>query len=95
MSHFPTTTTATPTPQPCSKGEWSEVEIPLSRFLLTWKGKVVEEVVELNAKRITSVGISLAGGDQLQPHGSYQLGLDWIAARNTRIHQPDEERREE
>lgn len=23
-----------------SKGEWTEVEIPLSRFLLTWKGKV-------------------------------------------------------
>jgi hypothetical protein len=51
----------------CSKGEWSEVEIPLSRFLLTWRGKVVEEVVELNAKRITTLGISLAGGDQLQP----------------------------
>ena len=42
------------------------MEIPLSRFLLTWKGKLVEEVVELNAKRITSLGISLAGGDQLQ-----------------------------
>lgn len=24
----------------CRKGEWTEVEIPLSRFLLTWKGKV-------------------------------------------------------
>ena len=50
----------------CSKGEWSEVEVPLSRFMLTWKGRVVEEVVELNAKRITSLGISLAGGEQLQ-----------------------------
>jgi hypothetical protein len=38
----------------------------MHRFLLTWKGKVVEEVVELNAKRITSLGISLAGGEQLQ-----------------------------
>ena len=37
-----------PAPPPCSKGEWSEVEIPLSRFLLTWKGKVVEEVVEVS-----------------------------------------------
>ena len=27
----------------------------------------MEEVVELNAKRITTLGISLAGGDQLQP----------------------------
>ncbi|PSC70312.1 putative complex I intermediate-associated 30 [Micractinium conductrix] len=71
------------------KGEWSEVEIPLSRFLLTWKGKVVEEVVELNSKRITTLGISLAGGDQLQPQGQYGLGLDWIAARNTRTHDYD------
>jgi hypothetical protein len=59
--------TCSPPPAVCSKGEWSEVEIPLSRFLLTWRGKVVEEVVELNAKRITTLGISLAGGDQLQP----------------------------
>ena len=51
----------------CSKGEWSEVEIPLTRFLLTWRGKVVEEKVELNAKRVTTLGISLAGRDQLQP----------------------------
>ena len=42
------------------------MEVPLSRFMLTWKGRVVEEVVELNAKRITSLGISLAGGEQLQ-----------------------------
>lgn len=69
------------------KGEWSEVEIPLTRFLLTWKGKVVEEVVELNAKRITSLSISLAGGNHLQKDGEYRLGLDWIAARNTRLHE--------
>ncbi|PRW44841.1 putative complex I intermediate-associated 30 [Chlorella sorokiniana] len=73
------------------KGEWTEVEIPLSRFLLTWKGKVVEEVVEVNAKRITSLGISLAGGDQLQPEGDYKLGLEWIKARNTRLYNPEEE----
>jgi NADH dehydrogenase [ubiquinone] 1 alpha subcomplex assembly factor 1 len=52
------------------KGEWSEVEIPLSRFLLTWQGKVVEEVVEVNSKRITSIGISLAGGDDQPQVGS-------------------------
>lgn len=59
---------------PRSKGEWSEVEIPLSRFLLTWHGKVVEEVVEVNSKRITSVGISLAGGDD-QPQVGARLGV--------------------
>ncbi|KAI3426304.1 hypothetical protein D9Q98_008677 [Chlorella vulgaris] len=68
------------------KGEWTEVEVPMHRFLLTWKGKVVEEVVELNAKRITSLGISLAGGEQLQSQGPFNLGIEWIEARNTRIY---------
>eukprot|EP00887_Chlorella_sp_A99_P007396 scaffold2.g7396.t1 len=64
------------------KGEWEEVEVPLSRFMLTWKGRVVEEVVELNPKRITAIGISLAGGQGLQEEGEYRLGVDWIAALN-------------
>lgn len=52
--------------------------MPLTRFLLTWKGKVVEEVVELNAKRITSLGISLAGGDQLQKEASLLSAGAWL-----------------
>lgn len=64
------------------KGEWEEVEVPLSRFLLTWKGKVVEEVVELHPKRITSIGISLAGSQGLQEEGDFRLGIEWVAARN-------------
>ncbi len=35
--------------------------------LLSLLPQVVEEMVEVNAKRITGLGISLAGGDQLQP----------------------------
>lgn len=42
---------------------------------------------QLNAKRITSLSISLAGGNHLQKDGEYRLGLDWIAARNTRLHE--------
>lgn len=42
---------------------------------------------QLNAKRITSLSISLAGGDHLQKDGEYRLGLDWIAARNTRLYE--------
>lgn len=64
------------------KGEWQEVEIPLDRFLLTWRGKLVETRMEMNPARITSIGISLAGGDELQKEGPYSLGLDWVVARN-------------
>jgi Complex I intermediate-associated protein 30 (CIA30) len=66
----------------CRAGEWSEVEIPLNRFLMTWRGKVLEQQVEMHPGRITGLGISLAGGDDLQPEGPYSLGIEWIAARN-------------
>lgn len=46
--------------------------------------------LQLNAKRITSLSISLAGGDHLQKDGDYRLGLDWIAARNTRLHEHEQ-----
>jgi len=69
----------------CRAGEWEEVEIPLDRFLLTWRGKVVEQVVEMNPARVTGLGISLAGGEELQPEGEYRLGLEWIAARNNAV----------
>lgn len=66
-------------------GEWTEVEVPLDRFLLTWRGKFVEQRVEMNPARVTGVGISLAGGEELQPEGGYRLGLEWIAARNNAV----------
>jgi NADH dehydrogenase [ubiquinone] 1 alpha subcomplex assembly factor 1 len=69
----------------CTQGEWSEVEIPLDRFLLTWRGKVIEQRVEMNPGRITGIGVSLAGGDDLQEEGTYCLGVDWIAANNHAI----------
>ena len=49
---------------------------------MTWRGKVLEQQVEMHPGRITGLGISLAGGDELQPEGPYKLGIEWIAARN-------------
>ncbi|KAK9832142.1 hypothetical protein WJX74_000518 [Apatococcus lobatus] len=60
-------------------GEWQEVVLPFSRFLLTWKGKLVETKSRMSPQRITSIGIALAGGDALQPQGPFSLGLDWGA----------------
>ena len=64
-------------------GEWSEVEIPLDRFLLTWRGKLVEQKVEMNRARITGIGISIAGGDHLQEEGEFSLGLKSISVKST------------
>jgi Complex I intermediate-associated protein 30 (CIA30) len=55
------------------------VEIPLDRFVLTWKGGIVDSPVEMNRQRICGFGISLAGGD-LQSPGPFRLGLDWVKA---------------
>ena len=59
-------------------GLWQEVEIPLSRFLLTHKGRLVEERQIINQHRILSLGISLAG--QETP-GPFALGLEWVKVR--------------
>lgn len=67
------------------KGQWQTVAIPLRHFLLTWKGQLVEVKTEINAKRVISLGISLAGGDALQPQGNFNLGLEWIKAER-RMH---------
>lgn len=64
----------------CRQGQWESVAIPLHHFLLTWKGQLVEQKTEINAKRVISVGISLAGGEALQPQGTFSLGLEWIKA---------------
>lgn len=72
----------------CREGEWQDVEIPLQRFLLTWRGKLVETRVEMNPRRVISLGISLAGGSELQPEGPFRLGLRAILARNSGAYRP-------
>ena len=57
------------------------MELPLKSFLLTWRGKLVEQHQEMNADRIVSLGISLAGGTEMQPPGPYRLLLQNIKAR--------------
>lgn len=64
----------------CREGEWTEVEIPLSQFLQTWKGRLVDSDEMMNPGRVMGFGISVAAG----PHGDdgdFSLGLDWIRAR--------------
>jgi len=41
-------------------GAWTDVRIPLDRFLLTHRGRLVEARVEMNAARVISFGLGLA-----------------------------------
>ena len=61
-------------------GEWAVVRLPLSRFLKTWKGKIVDGEGEMNARRVLSLGVSLAGGGALDAPGAYSLELEEVRA---------------
>lgn len=40
------------------------MKIPFQRFLLTWRGRLVEQEQEMNPDKILSIGIPLAGGSE-------------------------------
>ena len=71
-----------PEAMPLVAGKLDPMTIPLARFLLTWKGRLVEQRVEMNPGRVLSVGIALAGGAGMQPAGPFALEIQWIKAVN-------------
>lgn len=64
--------------------EWGTVYIPLRRYLLTWKGKIIDLHSEMNQARILGMGISLAadGGPEgsVRGPGPFRLQLGWMKA---------------
>ncbi len=60
------------------------LQIPLARYLPTWKGKIVESDAEMIAARVTGISLSLTaeGGPEgrEQGPGPFCLELDWIKA---------------
>ena len=56
-------------------GEWADVRVPMSRFLKTWRGKVLDSEHEMNATKIVSLGISVAGGGALDVRAALLLRL--------------------
>lgn len=69
------------------KGYWYEARIPLSRYLPTWRGNVMDSKLEMNPSRIVGMSLSVnaEGGPQgavIGP-GEFRLELDWIKALRT------------
>jgi len=64
---------------------WTTVRVPLSRFMLTHKGRLVEDRVAMNAGRVVRVGVGVAAaaGGGGAPPGQFELGIDWIRAEAT------------
>lgn len=61
-----------------------DVEIPLSDFILTWRGRVVDAPVEIGRTKITALGISILGNED-QHEGPFCIDVLQIRA----LHESD------
>jgi monofunctional biosynthetic peptidoglycan transglycosylase len=59
-----------------TEGEWTEVRIPLDKFVATSFGRIVPNAKPLNPSEITSVGFLLSD----KKAGPFKLEVDWIKA---------------
>eukprot|EP00897_Mesotaenium_endlicherianum_P001548 jgi/Mesen1/1420/ME001303S00465 len=70
-------------------GEWSTVKIPLRRYLLTWKGKLVDDKSRMNPSGVVGMGLSLTarGGPEgaVEGDGPYKLDIEWIKGLRTHL----------
>jgi NADH dehydrogenase [ubiquinone] 1 alpha subcomplex assembly factor 1 len=79
MGRYICTSSARP---PCPlESNNSGLKIPLSSFVLTNSGEIVETRMEMLRERVRTVGISLLGGKS-GVEGPYELGIDNIRAVN-------------
>lgn len=58
--------------------EWQEVDVLFDEFVLSWRGRLVEERVQMNTLSVAQMGISVAGGPLQQ--GRFALDMEWIHA---------------
>lgn len=58
--------------------EWQEVDVLFQEFMLSWRGRLVEERVQFNTLAVVQLGISVAGGPLQE--GRFALDMEWIHA---------------
>jgi hypothetical protein len=70
----------------CLKFNWP-LQIPLARYLPTWRGNVIDAEMEMNPSRILGMSLSVnaeggAPGARSGP-GDFRVDIDWIKALRT------------
>lgn len=58
------------------EGEWTEVRLPFSAFVPTWRGRLLRDVPPPDASRIRSFGLMVSRKQQ----GAFRLEVDSVAA---------------
>lgn len=60
------------------------VQIPLARYLPTWRGNVIDAKLEMNPSQVVGMSLSVnaLGGipDARSGRGDFQVEIDWIKA---------------
>ncbi|KAM3747029.1 hypothetical protein ACB098_05G007700 [Castanea mollissima] len=69
------------------KDNWYIAKIPLSRYLPTWRGNVIDSELEMNPSRVLGMSLSVNAeggvpGARTGP-GDFQVEIDWIKAMRT------------
>ena len=60
------------------EGEWQEIILPFDKFLLTWKGKVLNEQSIMNRRNVISLSVATVADKE----ESFSLDIQWIKACN-------------
>lgn len=71
-------------------GEWKDIVIPWSFFVLTNNGRMLAQQMDLFRARVRSVGISLADGPMVE--GPFALDIAWFRMWNSPTSNGDMER---
>ncbi|KAB5595777.1 Complex I intermediate-associated protein 30 [Ceratobasidium theobromae] len=72
-------------------GQWENIMIPLSNFVLTNQGDLVPHQVKMMSEKVRSIGVSILGGVS-KTQGRYELGIESIRVTNEEsIAEPSEE----
>ncbi|CAE6446581.1 unnamed protein product [Rhizoctonia solani] len=67
-------------------GEWEDISIPLSDFVMTNQGDLVQNQVRMMREKVRTIGISILGGKS-RTQGKYELGIEFIRAVNEDLQQ--------
>ncbi|CAE6466339.1 unnamed protein product [Rhizoctonia solani] len=67
-------------------GEWEDISIPLSDFVMTNQGDLVQNQVKMMREKVRTIGISILGGKS-RTQGKYELGIESIRAVNEELEQ--------
>ncbi|CAE6435261.1 unnamed protein product [Rhizoctonia solani] len=67
-------------------GEWEDIIIPLSDFVMTNQGDLVQNQVRMMREKVRTIGVSILGGKS-RTQGKYELGIESIRAVNEELEQ--------